>query len=60
MTIIRIITRKELKNLKNAKVLSKMEQKAIKGGLACVEPDDWCPTGAYCCNGLCRPNWWQC
>ena len=51
---------KELKNLKNAKVLSKMEQKAIKGGLACVEPDDWCPTGAYCCNGLCRPNWWQC
>ena len=47
---------KDLKNLKDAKVLSKMEQKAIKGGLACL-PDGSCPTGTYCCSemgDLCR------
>ena len=49
---------KNLQNLKDAKVLSKMEQKAIKGGIAC-RPDGSCPTNTYCCYepelyGLCR------
>ena len=54
---------KDLKNLKDAKVLSKMEQKAIKGGLACRYPDNWCPPGTYCCfemGGLCRADWQPC
>ncbi|MCP3099186.1 hypothetical protein LZ198_09925 [Myxococcus sp. K15C18031901] len=24
-------------------------------GLACVQPDNWCPEGSVCRNGLCRP-----
>jgi hypothetical protein len=54
---------KDLKNLTGAKQLSKMEQKAIKGGLACVEPEMWCPPGTYCCfamGGLCRADWQSC
>ena len=46
---------KSLKQLKGAKLLSKMEQKAVKGGFACVEPEMWCPSGTCCVNGLCRP-----
>ncbi len=51
---------KELKNLKNGKVLNKTEQKAIKGGYACRYPDFWCPPSSYCDlsfgrDGLCRP-----
>ncbi len=46
---------KDLKNVKNAKVLSKIEQKAVKGGYACKFPDNWCPPGTYCNpQGLCR------
>ena len=45
---------KDLRNLKNAKKLSKIEQKAIKGGYACREPEMWCPPGSRCCpSGLC-------
>ena len=54
---------KDLKNLDGAKVLSKTEQKAIKGGLACRYPDNWCPPGSYCCfamGGLCRADWQSC
>lgn len=49
---------KNLKELKGAKLLSKAEQKAITGGLACRTEDEWCPPGSYCCmpRGLCRPN----
>ena len=42
---------KELRNLKNAKKLSKMEQKAISGGafsLNCNNDND-CPDG-WCCQ----------
>jgi hypothetical protein len=46
---------KDLKKLTGAKQLSKMEQQAIKGGLACAWPDDWCPTNC-CIGGLCRPT----
>lgn len=51
---------KDFKNLKGAKKLSKMEQKAIKGGYACREPEMWCPPGSHCCGNLCRPDWWTC
>ncbi len=47
---------KNLKKLTGAKQLSKMEQKAIKGGWACSYPDNWCPSGSYCCGHLCRPD----
>jgi hypothetical protein len=50
-----IINMKNLKNLKGAKKLSKMEQKAIKGGYACREPEMWCPPGSCCEGVLCRP-----
>lgn len=49
----------ELRNFKNARVLNTKEQKAIKGGYACREPEMWCPPGSYCCfemGGLCIPN----
>jgi len=49
---------KKLKNLTRAKVLSKIEQKAIKGGYACREPEMWCPPRTVCIGGLCRPDWW--
>lgn len=54
---------KELKRMKNAKVLDKEEQKAIKGGYACREPEMWCPPGSYCCfamGGLCVPDFRPC
>lgn len=45
---------KNLKGLKDVKVLSKMEQKTIAGGLACnTTENDSCPSG-ICCNGRCR------
>lgn len=51
---------KELKELKGAKILSKNEQKAITGGLACIGGTG-CPTGSYCCHPepdiyICRKN----
>ena len=54
---------KDLKNLKGAKMLSKMEQKVIKGGFPCVGPDLWCPSGSYCCEpmeNICRPDFFTC
>ncbi|NOQ26713.1 MAG: hypothetical protein GQ564_15240 [Bacteroidales bacterium] len=49
---------KELKNVEGAKMLSKMEQKIIKGGTCFCETDDDCPEGYYCdwrnqITGLC-------
>ena len=38
---------KDLKNLKDAKMLSKMEQQVIKGGL---EHCGWAPEGYMYCN----------
>jgi len=46
---------KDLKKMKGVKILSKKEQKAIKGGYACREPEMWCPPGSICVDGLCRP-----
>ncbi len=43
-----LIIMKTLKELKNVKVLSKNEQKAITGGYNCVFPTMWCPPGTYC------------
>ena len=51
---------KNLKNLKGAKMLSKMEQITIKGGLACHPIDYSCPGNEICCHNLCRPDWWMC
>jgi hypothetical protein len=49
---------KDLKKIKDAKVISKMEQKAIKGGACFCETDADCPEGYYCnwrheITGLC-------
>jgi len=49
---------KKLQELNGIKVLTKKEQKFIKGGLAC-RPDGGCPSGTHCCysgqfEGLCR------
>ncbi|NOU17156.1 MAG: hypothetical protein HOO91_06315 [Bacteroidales bacterium] len=51
---------KNLKELKGVKLLSKTEQKSIVGGYACRYPNYSCPTGSFCCNGLCRPNGSSC
>ena len=49
---------KDLKNLKGAKMLSKMEQKVIKGGEPyeeCYFDYDCYPLGgSFCVNGRCR------
>jgi len=48
---------KNLKNLKGAKMLSKMEQKVVKGGSKeCYldGPDPLCPVGYWCVNGVCQ------
>jgi hypothetical protein len=48
---------KTLKDLKGVKELSKSEQRAITGGLACRTSDHGCPTGSYCRpDGLCQRN----
>lgn len=44
---------KNLKNLKDAKVLSKIEQKAVKGGTCFCETDDDCPGDYYCFINIC-------
>jgi hypothetical protein len=44
---------KTLKELKDVKVLSKTEQKAIAGGLAC-DSVHLCPTGYCCIANLCK------
>lgn len=53
---------KTLKELKGVKVLSKPEQKAISGGLACEESADCIVLGHnYCCtNGVCRRSIYPC
>ncbi len=41
---------KNLNELNGVKILSKNEQKAITGGLACVPEDGYyCPVDMYCC-----------
>lgn len=45
---------KNLKELKGAKVLSKNEQKAIKGGLMACDSVHLCPKGYCCVNGVCK------
>jgi len=41
---------KNLKELTGVKVLSKTEQKSIKGGMACSPENGWwCPEGSECC-----------
>jgi len=44
---------KNLKDLKGVNVLSKTEQKAIVGGLAC-DSVHLCPTGYCCIKNLCK------
>lgn len=51
---------KKLNELKGVKKLSKNEQKALTGGLACIEPNMTCPTGSHCCGTLCRPDRYSC
>ena len=46
---------KELKNLANAKILSKKEQQSVKGGKRQCNPDGTCPTGWTCIGGTCEP-----
>lgn len=50
---------KELKKIKKAKLLTKMEQKIIKGGdgpIECVGARKWCPPGYKCgLDNLCWP-----
>lgn len=45
---------KDLKNLKGAKMISKNEQRTIKGGVIyrCVTEAD-CPEGYGCLRGIC-------
>ena len=45
---------KDLKKLKGAKMISKSEQQAIKGGVIyqCVTEKD-CPVGYGCVRGIC-------
>lgn len=51
---------KKLKELKGVKLLSKNEQKAISGGIACYRPNgDWACGDGCCIQGHCAPAW-QC
>ena len=47
---------KELKKLKGAKKLSKMEQKVIKGGYDPCIKNGICFIGYVCVDGLCVPD----
>ena len=44
---------KNLKNLKEAKVLNKKEQRMIKGGKRYCSVDYPCPPGQICVNHIC-------
>ena len=46
---------KNLEKLTGVKLLSKKEQQAVKGGLACWGDIFPCPDGEICVNRLCRP-----